>query len=75
MTDTITGRQIQQLRREAEAHGDLEQSAICQRALGADPSDAEPGTALAECELSQAEAVEECARVIAYAQAEHHEDW
>lgn len=35
---------IDQIRILAEENGDLELSAICQAALGADPHEAEPGT-------------------------------
>lgn len=63
----ITDDQIRTLGCEAAAHGDLDMWAITQVARGADPSEGEPGTALAECSLSRTEARAECERVIAEA--------
>ncbi len=66
---TITDTQIQTLRNEAANAGDTLQEAICLRALGAEPSEAEPGMDLAEMTMSVAEARAECERVIDAAKA------
>jgi hypothetical protein len=67
---TITDTQIHGLRSEAANHGDTLQEAICLRALGADPSDAEPGMDLAALTMTVDEARAECERVIASAAAQ-----
>ena len=73
--DTQTRNAIATLRREAESAGDLAQAALCMLALGGPEAleGAEPGTEcaiLAERGTSQAEAIEECERVIAEAAAQ-----
>ena len=69
--DTITTAQISALRDEAGAHGDLEQVAICNRALAGDTK------AIAECVrvIQWAEAMAEApAGAVAYKYADPTED-
>ena len=68
MKETITTEQIKALRAEAVAHGDYRQADICDRALATDTID-QDGNEIALADWSQDEAREECARVIAEAEA------
>lgn len=66
--ETITTEQIKALRAEAVAHRDYHQVDICDRALATDTLD-QDGNQIALADWSQDEAREECARVIAEAEA------
>lgn len=71
----ITRQQIEQLKAEAGGAGDSEMVAICRIALGADRSDATPGSELARAldeGWTEQDAWERCEEVAAEAQAEHH---
>jgi hypothetical protein len=70
--ETLTDRQIHALRREAAEAGDLRMACICEIALGADGTDAEPGTdlAVAATEYTCDSARAECVRVINDAEAQ-----
>lgn len=65
----ITDNQIHALRAEAANAGDTMMEAICLRALGADPSDAEPGMDLAELTMTVAQARAKCEQAIDAAKA------
>lgn len=72
---TVTDRDIQQLRREAEEHGDLRQAMLCVLALGGpeELEGAEPGTEAADLldeGVTQARARELCEEAIEAARAQ-----
>ena len=70
-TAAITAKQIRTLRTEATAAGDYAQVDLCNRALTKDGETADQdGNAIALADMTQADAVAECARVIADAAAQ-----
>lgn len=69
MTITITTKLIRALRSEAIAAGDYAQADLCQRALSTDTID-QDGNRIPYAEMTQDDAIEACARVIANAAAQ-----